>query len=111
MRGYLPDPNVVATDIQAQLKANLNIDVKIEVMESGAFLAASSAGQLQGIHLLGWGADYPDQTNFLGFHFGSGASDQFGDKWDDITSALASGAQLANDDERKQKARKHDQRK
>jgi peptide/nickel transport system substrate-binding protein len=97
VRGYLPDPNVVATDIQAQLKKNLNIDVKIEVMESGAFLAAASAGQLQGIHMLGWGADYPDQTNFLGYHFGSGASDQFGDKWDDITSALASGAQLATD--------------
>ena len=101
VRGYLPDPNVVATDIQAQLKTNLNIDVTIEPMESGSFLAASSAGQLQGIHLLGWGADYPDQTNFLGYHFGSGASDQFGDKWDDVTSALASGAQLASDDARK----------
>jgi peptide/nickel transport system substrate-binding protein len=101
VRGYLPDPNIVATDIQAQLKENLNITVKIEVMESGAFLAASSAGQLQGIHLLGWGADYPDQTNFLGFHFGAGASDQFGDKWDDVTEALAQGAQLASDDARK----------
>ena len=101
VRGYLPDPNVVATDIQAQLKANLNIDVKIEVMESGAFLDAASAGQLQGIHLLGWGADFPDQTNFLGYHFGAGASDQFGDKFDDITSALAKGAQLASDAERK----------
>jgi ABC-type transport system substrate-binding protein len=101
VRGYLPDPNVVATDIQAQLKANLNIDVTIEVMESGAFLDAASSGQLQGIHLLGWGADYPDQTNFLGYHFGAGASDQFGDKFEDITSALAQGAQLASDDARK----------
>ena len=101
VRGYLPDPNVVAQDIQAQLKENLNITVKIEVMESGAFLDAASAGQLQGIYLLGWGADYPDQTNFLGYHFGAGASDQFGDKFDDITEALAKGAQLASDDERK----------
>ena len=101
VRGYLPDPNIVATDIQAQLKENLNITVKIEVMESGAFLAASDAGQLQGIHLLGWGADYPDQTNFLGYHFGAGASKQFGDHWDDITEALAQGAQLANDADRK----------
>lgn len=100
VRGYLPDPNIVAQDIQAQLKANLNITVKIEVMESGAFLDAADSGQLQGIHLLGWGADYPDQTNFLGYHFGAGASKQFGDKFDDITSALASGAQLAFDDER-----------
>lgn len=100
VRGYLPDPNVVAQDLQAQLKANLNITVNIEVMESGAFLAASDAGQLQGLHLLGWGADYPDQTNFLGYHFGAGASKQFGDHWDDITSALASGAQLADDADR-----------
>jgi ABC-type transport system substrate-binding protein len=101
VRGYLPDPNVVAQDIQSQLKENLNITVKIEVMESGAFLDAASAGQLQGIYLLGWGADYPDQTNFLGYHFGAGASDQFGDKFPDITDALAKGAQLASDDERK----------
>ena len=101
VRGYLPDPNVVAQDLQSQLKENLNITVKIEVMESGAFLDAASAGQLQGIYLLGWGADYPDQTNFLGYHFGAGASDQFGDKFPDITEALAKGAQLASDDERK----------
>jgi peptide/nickel transport system substrate-binding protein len=100
VRGYLPDPNVVAQDIQAQLQENLNITVNIEVMESGAFLDAADSGQLTGIHLLGWGADYPDQTNFLGYHFGEGASAQFGDKFEDITSALAEGAQLASDDER-----------
>jgi ABC-type transport system substrate-binding protein len=100
VRGYLPDPNVVAQDIQAQLKENLNITVNIEVMESGAFLDAADSGQLQGLHLLGWGADYPDQTNFLGYHFGEGASAQFGDKFEDITSALAEGAQLASDDDR-----------
>jgi peptide/nickel transport system substrate-binding protein len=100
VRGYLPDPNVVAQDLQAQLKANLNITLNIEVMESGAFLAAADAGQLQGLHMLGWGADYPDQTNFLGYHFGAGASQQFGDKFDDITEALTQGAQLASDSDR-----------
>jgi ABC-type transport system substrate-binding protein len=100
VRGYLPDPNVVAQDIQAQLLENLNITVSIEVMESGAFLDAADSGQLEGIHLLGWGADYPDQTNFLGYHFGAGSSAQFGDHWDDITSALDSGAQLATDGDR-----------
>jgi peptide/nickel transport system substrate-binding protein len=97
VRGYLPDPNVVAQDIQAQLQNNLNINAQIEVMESGAFLDGADSGQLTGLHLLGWGADYPDQTNFLGYHFGAGASKQFGDKYDDITGALASGAQLADD--------------
>ena len=65
VRGYLPDPGVVAQDIQAQLKANLGVTAEIDVMESGAFLDAADAGKLDGIHLLGWGADYPDQTNFV----------------------------------------------
>ncbi len=89
-RSYLPEPGVVAQDIQAQL-ANLNITAEIVVMESGAFLDASDAGQLSGFHLLGWGADYPDPTNFLDFHFGPGASDQFGEGFPDIHEALAVG--------------------
>lgn len=100
VRGYLPEPGVVAQDIQAQLKENLNIDVEIVVMESGAYLAAADAGELTGLHMLGWGADYPDNTNFLDFHFGAGSSDQFGAKWDDITEALAAGAALASDADR-----------
>jgi peptide/nickel transport system substrate-binding protein len=97
VRGYLPDPKVVAADIQAQLKANLNIDVVIEEQESGTFLDNADAGTLDGLHLLGWGADYPDVTNFLDYHFGAGSSDQFGNRWDDITSALTEGAGGADD--------------
>lgn len=97
VRGYLPQVSLVAQDIQAQLKANLNIDAKIEVMESGAFLDAADSGILDGFHLLGWGADWPDQTNFLDYHFGSGSSKQFGDKFTDLTDALKAGAQLADD--------------
>ncbi|MEB2334982.1 MAG: ABC transporter substrate-binding protein [Anaerolineaceae bacterium] len=100
VRSYLPDPNIVAQDIQTQLKTNLNITVKIEVMESGAFLDAADSGKLTGLYLLGWGADYPDQTNFLGYHFGAGSSAQFGDKFPDIVEALDKGAQLASDAER-----------
>jgi ABC-type transport system substrate-binding protein len=101
VRGYLPQPGVVAQDIQAQLLENLNITVKINVMESGAFLDAADSGQLPGLHLLGWGADYPDMTNFLDYHFGAGSSKQFGDKFDDIVEALKQGAALAGDDARK----------
>jgi peptide/nickel transport system substrate-binding protein len=100
VRGYLPQPGVVAQDIQAQLRTNLNIDAQIVLMESGTFLAASDAGQLPGLHLLGWGADYPDATNFLDFHFGAGSTDQFGKRWDDITEALRKGAALADDNAR-----------
>ncbi len=100
VRSYLPDPNVVAVDIQAQLKANLNIDATIEKIESGTFLDNSDAGLLDGIHLLGWGADYPDVTNFLDYHFSAGSSKQFGDKWDDITAALKAGGAGISDDAR-----------
>ena len=97
VRGYLPQPGVVAQDIQAQLLENLNIRVEIVVMESGAFLDAADSGTLDGLHMLGWGADYPDMTNFLDYHFGSGASAQFGEKFTDITEALKAGAALADD--------------
>jgi peptide/nickel transport system substrate-binding protein len=99
VRGYLPQPGVVAQDIQAQLKENLGINVKINVMESGAFLDAAQKGQLA-LHMLGWGADYPDQTNFLDYHFGKGASKQFGAGFDDIHTVLQKAAQLSDQGER-----------
>jgi ABC-type transport system substrate-binding protein len=100
VRGYLPDPNVVATDLQAQLKA-IGVEAEIVVQESGTFLDNADAGNIEGIHLLGWGADYPDATNFLDFHFGAGSSKQFGNKFDDITAALQEGAAGLSDEARK----------
>jgi peptide/nickel transport system substrate-binding protein len=98
-RGYVEDQNVIAAALQQQLKANLNIDATIEVQESGTFIDNADAGKLDAIHILGWGADYPDQTNFLSYHFGAGASKQFGDKFDDITKALDEGAAGLDDDD------------
>ncbi len=99
VRGYLPEPGVVAQDIQAQL-ADLGIKAEIVVMESGAFIDAANAGQVEGIHLLGWGADYPDQTNFLDYHFGAGASPQFGEGFADLQELLTEAASLADQGER-----------
>jgi peptide/nickel transport system substrate-binding protein len=100
VRGYLPDPNIVAQDLQAQLAENLGITAEIVVMESGAFIEASNAGDLAGLHLLGWGADYPDVTNFLDQHFGAGSAPQFGTKFDDLTTILTEAATLASAEER-----------
>ena len=100
VRGYLPEPGTVAQDIQAQLKENLNIDTEIVVMESGAYLTAADAGELQGLHLLGWGADYPDQTNFLDYHFGPGASKQFGEGFPDIHEVLRQAGSLTDQAQR-----------
>ncbi len=94
VRSYLPEPALVATDIQAQLK-DLGITANINVMESGAFLDASDRGELD-MFLLGWGADYPDQTNFLDYHFGEGASASFGAGFPDIWAVLAEAASLSD---------------
>ena len=99
VRGYLPQPGLVAQDIQAQLKENLGINVKINVMESGAFLDTAKTGALP-LHLLGWGADYPDQTNFLDYHFGKTPSQQFGTGFDDIHAVLDKAAKLSDQGER-----------
>ena len=95
-RSYVAEPVAVATDLQAQLKA-IGVNAEIEVQESTTFIDNADAGKLDGIHLLGWGADYPDITNFLDYHFGPGATAQFGAKFDDITTALQEGASGAND--------------
>ena len=96
VRGYLPDPPVIATEIQQQLKANLGIDVTLDLEESGAFLDAAAAGTLEGIYMLGWGADYPDPSNFLDYHFGSGSGKKFGTPWPDIVDALNQGLKTAD---------------
>lgn len=98
-RSYLPEPALVAADIAAQLEENLGWTVNIVEMESGAFIDASNSGDLT-IYLLGWGADYPDATNFLDFHFGANSSDQFGDQHDSITEPLAQAGQLLDQDAR-----------
>jgi ABC-type transport system substrate-binding protein len=98
VRGYLPQPAVVAVDIQAQL-AEIGVNVTLNVMESGAFIDAADAGELP-MHLLGWGADYPDATNFYDYHFGAGSSDQFGIQFDDITALLTQAGSLADQAER-----------
>lgn len=95
VRGYLPQVSNVAQDIQAQLKENLNIDAEIVVMESGAFIEESTAGRLDGIYLLGWGADYPHITNFLDFHFGA-ANPQFGNQSPTYYEPIAQAAQIAD---------------
>ena len=95
-RSYLPFPEQVAVDIQDQLQQNLGITTTIDVQESGTFIQNSEAGNLSGFHLLGWNADYPDPTNFLDYHFGPGASKQFGEGFADIHAALKQGATSAD---------------
>ena len=54
-------------------------------------------GTLDGLILLGWGADFPDPTNFLDYHFGSGSGAKFGEPFPDIVAALNTGGQTADE--------------
>ena len=94
-RVYLPEPGLVAVEIQTQLRDNLGIDAEVVVMESGEFIAESGAGNLAGFHLLGWGADYPHVTNFLDFHFGE-ANTQFGNSYPEIYEHLQEASQIGD---------------
>jgi ABC-type transport system substrate-binding protein len=94
-RVYLPEPSVVAVELQTQLEENLGITAEVVVMESGEFIAESSAGNLDGLYLLGWGADYPHVTNFLDYHFGA-ANPQFGDTFPEIYEPLVEASQIAD---------------
>ncbi len=94
-RDYLPEPGLVAVELQTQLKENLGIEAEVVVMESGEFIDESTSGRLDGIHLLGWGADYPHVTNFLDYHFGK-ANPQFGEAHPAIYEKLEQASQIAD---------------
>ena len=95
VRSYLPSPTQVATDIQAQLADNLGVKINLVVEKDDTFLTDESGGKFP-MFLLGWGADYPDVTDFLDIHFGTGANKGFGTKFGDITALLTAGASEAD---------------
>jgi len=93
VRVYLPLPGKVAQEIQSQL-AQVGIKVNITVLESGKMLQSVAAGE-QPFWLMGWGADYPDPTNFYDFHF-TGASKNFGEPFPDVIEAIRAAAYNAD---------------
>jgi ABC-type transport system substrate-binding protein len=51
--------------------------------------------------LHGWGADYPDASNFLNPHFSVGATDMFGNPFSDIAGPLAQALTTADEQSRR----------
>jgi ABC-type transport system substrate-binding protein len=100
-RGYIPLPAETAADFQAQLEA-INIHATLDEQESATYIANSNTGQLKGLFLLGWGADYPDVTNFLDYHFGAGCTAAFGQCYPEIADPLTTGGQTADEATRQQ---------
>jgi ABC-type transport system substrate-binding protein len=94
-RPYLTQPPQVASDIRDQL-AQVGITVTLDEQESGAFIDNANTGNL-GLYMLGWGADFPDATNFWDFHFGEGASPQFGTGFDDLHEVLGDAASTTDE--------------
>ncbi len=97
-RAYLPSPDKVAQEIQAQLK-EVGINVTLKEMESAAFIDATSAGQ-EGFYLLGWNADYPDATNFYDYHFATAENKQFGTLYDDMVAEIRAAGKISDPEER-----------
>lgn len=95
-RVYLPEPGLVAVEIQTQLRENLGIEAAVVVMESGEFIDESTNGRLDGLYMLGWGADYLHVTNFLDFHF-SRSNPQYGDPLPEVYEVLEEAAQIGDD--------------
>ena len=97
---YLPDPLRIAEDLQSQLLDNLGIRATLVAEPDATFVAFAEAGKLDGIHLLGQSASYPDVSAFLDPRFGAGASAEFGKPFADIGKALATGDSTADDAKR-----------
>jgi ABC-type oligopeptide transport system substrate-binding subunit len=59
----------LAQALQAMWKETLNVDVQLESMEFPAFLASTgpdvAVEEMPGMWRLGWGADYPDENNWV----------------------------------------------
>jgi peptide/nickel transport system substrate-binding protein len=99
VRGYNPQPDKIAQDVQAQL-AEIGVKIKLDVQESGTLLANAAAGKL-GFFLLGWGEDYPDATDWYDYHFGPNLK-SFGTPYADLVAAIQAGAQSADPKVRQQ---------
>lgn len=99
VRQYLPSPDKVATDLQAQLK-QIGINVSLNPMESGAFLDQEGSGKTP-FFLLGWIDDYPAATDIFDPHF-SAANKGFGNTYADIAQEISAGASVVDATQRQQ---------
>jgi ABC-type transport system substrate-binding protein len=95
-RGYIPLPPQTAADFQAQLE-DINVHVTLDEQDNVTYIQNANEGKLAGLFLLGWGADYPDVTNFLDYHFGQGCTSAFGACYPEIYESLTTGGQTSDD--------------
>jgi peptide/nickel transport system substrate-binding protein len=99
-RAYAPNVPILAQEIQSQLKNNLGINATIDEQESGTYIDNNTAGKLPGLFMLGWLIDYPDMTDWMDYHFGTGSGAKFGKPFADIAAAITTGATKTADADR-----------
>ena len=87
----MTDPPRIATEIQQQLKANLNITRPWTSRNRRAMLDGFAAGTLTGYRMLGWGADYPGPVQLPRLPLRPGSGKKFGTPFPDIVAALNKG--------------------
>ena len=97
VRGYLPNPGIIANDVAAQL-ADIGVIADVQVVESGTFLASANAGN-EPLHILGWHADFPDASNFYSCCFGPNNT-QLGVPNPALFEPLVAASQVLDPDER-----------
>jgi peptide/nickel transport system substrate-binding protein len=59
----------VAIEVQKQLKENLNVNLKLEIIPNST-LAENMIGGKTNFYFTGWGADFPSPENFLALFYG-----------------------------------------
>ena len=96
-RPYLPQPTEIATDLQAQL-ADIGITANLDLQESTTLIDNVNSAQLP-FYLLGWGADFPDPSNFFDYHFGP-EQIQFGTGFPDVHEVIAAAGSETDPDVR-----------
>ncbi|MBJ2120200.1 ABC transporter substrate-binding protein [Arthrobacter sp. MSA 4-2] len=97
-RPYMPTPEQVFTNLQAQLA-----DVGITVTPAPAAWSPDYLDQVQGtedhgLHLLGWTGDYNDTDNFIGVFFGQ-QKPEFGFDNPELFAALDEARGMTDRDE------------
>ena len=97
VRGYLPNPGIIANDVAAQL-ADIGVIAEVQVVESGAFIASALSGN-EPLHLLGWHADFPDASNFLTCCHGPNYN-QMGEPYPEVYEPLIQAGQVLDPDMR-----------
>ena len=88
VRGYLAAPEAGRGGHPGAAGGEPGDHATIDVQESTTFIDNAEHGRAPGIHLLGWGADYPDPRTSSTTTSARVLRPQFGDKFDDVTEPL-----------------------